>query len=165
MLLSDDAFRRLCMARALLRDLREPAPSIRDVAREVRISHFHFIRQFEALFGITPHQFRIQWRVDRAKRLLAGGQHSVTEVCLEVGMSSLGSFSDLFARRVGSAPSSYRVRAQVSPPQELYPGCLSLMACLPDGAFRNFEEAREMDLPLECEGGNHENQTDQHHGG
>jgi len=69
------------------------------------MSPFHFIRQFEAVFGATPHQFRIQTRLDRAKQLLALSDYSVTDVCLEVGFSSLGSFSDLFARRVGAPPS------------------------------------------------------------
>jgi len=71
----------------------------------VHISPFHFIRQFEALFGLTPHQFRIQSRLDHAKHLLAMGRTSVTDVSMEVGMSSLGSFSDLFARRAGATPS------------------------------------------------------------
>jgi AraC-like DNA-binding protein len=50
----------------------------------------------EALFGVTPHQFRIQTRLDAAKHLLATGHYSVTDVCMEVGFSSLGSFSALF---------------------------------------------------------------------
>ena len=121
--------------------------SIEHIAREVRISPFHFIRQFEAVFGLTPHQFRIQSRLERAKLLLAMGQHSVTEVCMEVGFSSLGSFSDLFRRRVGTTPSAYQRQARVlvqvpaTFPPDLFPGCLSLMGCLPPTAFRNFREA------------------------
>ncbi len=76
------------------------------------MSPFHFIRQFEALFGVTPHQFRIRSRLDHARRLLAADRHSVAEVCMEVGMSSLGSFSDQFTRRVGETPSEYRERAR-----------------------------------------------------
>ena len=146
MLLSHDAFRRLCLARDLLVDQSEPALPIKDIARQTGISHFHFIRQFEALFGTTPHQLRIQSRLDRAKLLLARGNHSVTDVCMEVGFSSLGSFSDLFARRIGEAPSVYQRRARLivpvgGIPQPLFPGCLSLMAYLPATAFRNFQEA------------------------
>jgi AraC-like DNA-binding protein len=146
-----EGFRRLCQARDLLRELREPSPSIADLAREVQISPFHFIRQFEAVFGVTPHQFRIQTRLDAAKRLLAMGQHSVTDVCMEVGFSSLGSFSALFTRRVGEAPSAYRrrVRAMVPVPgilpADLTPGCLSLMGRLSPSALansvRSFREA------------------------
>jgi AraC-like DNA-binding protein len=137
MLLRHEGFRRLCQARDLLRDAREPAPTIDQLAREVRISPFHFIRQFEAVFGVTPHQFRIASRIELAKALLAGGEHSVTDVCMEVGFSSLGSFSTLFARRVGETPSAYRrrIRTLVSVPgrrvAHLTPGCLSLMGMLP----------------------------------
>jgi AraC-like DNA-binding protein len=151
MLLRHEGFRRLCRARDLLRELREPSPSIAELAREVQISPFHFIRQFEAVFGVTPHQFRIQSRLDAAKHLLAMGHHSVTDVCMEVGFSSLGSFSALFRQRVGEAPSAYRrrVRAMVQMPgtlpADLTPGCLSLMGSLPPSAFansvRSFREA------------------------
>ena len=113
MLLAHDAFGRLCRAREMLREIREQRLSIPDIAREAGMSPFHFIRRFEALFGLTPHQFRIQARLDDAKLLLARGQHNVTEVCLEVGFESLGTFSDLFARRVGMTPSAYQRNARV----------------------------------------------------
>lgn len=106
------------------------------------MSPFQFIRQFHATFGETPHQFRIHARLDEAKRLLAVSDYSVTDVCMEVGFSSLGSFSDLFARRVGVAPSAYRrqLRSVMAVPgvlpRELTPGCLSLMAA----AFAIFEK-------------------------
>jgi len=58
-------------------------------SRELQISLFHFIRQLEAVFGVTPHQFRIRTRVEKAKRLPALGNHPVTDVCMEVGASSL----------------------------------------------------------------------------
>jgi len=151
MLVNHQAFRRLCLARDLLREVRDPSPSVVDLAREVRISPFHFIRQFEAVFGVTPHQFRIQTRLDAAKYLLATGQYSVTDVCLEVGFSSLGSFSALFMRRVGEAPSAYRRRVRTTVqvpgtlPAHLTPGCLSLMGHLSPSAFgnslRSFREA------------------------
>jgi AraC-like DNA-binding protein len=147
MLFQDDTFRRMCHARELLSELSEDAPSVGEVARAVAISRFHFIRQFQALFGLTPHQLRIQARMNEAKLLLASGQHSVTAVCMAVGFSSLGTFSELFKRRVGVSPSAYqrrwRVMGQV-PAQlarELGPGCLSLMGQLPSTAFRNFREA------------------------
>jgi AraC-like DNA-binding protein len=140
MLLRHEGFRRLCQARDRLRDGSDPSPSIPELARHAQISPFHFIRQFEALFGTTPHQFRIQSRLDLAKRLLACGKYSVTDVCMEVGFSSLGSFSTLFTARVGEPPSSYRqrLRAMIQVPEmrrELMPGCLTLMARLPVSAF------------------------------
>ncbi|MGK3961421.1 helix-turn-helix transcriptional regulator [Sorangium sp. So ce118] len=147
MLLGRDALRNLCRARDLLSEVHESRLSIEDVAREAAISPYHFIRQFEAVFGVTPHQYRIRRRLDLAKQLLAAGQHSVTDVCMEVGFSSLGSFSALFAQRIGVPPSAYRrrLRAMVQVPGrlpwELIPGCFSLMGRLPPDAFRSFREA------------------------
>jgi AraC-like DNA-binding protein len=146
-LIRPEVFQRLCQARETLTGDQEVAPSIEMVARSAGISPFHFIRQFEALFGSTPHQLRIRDRLDRARRLLAMGELSVTAVCMEVGFSSLGSFSDLFNRRVGEPPSSFRRRARSMVtvpgmlPRELFPGCLNLMARLPVSAFRSFREA------------------------
>jgi AraC-like DNA-binding protein len=124
---------RLSRARDLLSEIREPALSIRDVAREARMSPYHFIRLFEATFGSTPHQYRIQARLENAKRMLAIDNASVTEVCLESGFTSLGSFSDLFARRVGMPPSAYRryarpfIQSLGVMPHALQPGCFSMM--------------------------------------
>jgi AraC-like DNA-binding protein len=143
MLVARAAFLRLCRARDALTAAADdgPGPTVRAVARGVRISPFHFIRQFEALFGSTPHQFRIRARLEAAKRLLAAGRSSVTEVCMQVGFSSLGTFSDLFSRRVGETPSGYQRRLRAAPPA--FPGCLGLMGGLPEDAFRdrNFREA------------------------
>jgi AraC-like DNA-binding protein len=115
--------RRLCRARELLDELLP----VRTVAREVGISPYHFIRQFDAVFGETPHRYRTRQRIERAKLLLARGT-SVTDVCMEVGFSSVGSFSALFTRWAGVAPSQFR-----GTEAELHAGCLTL--------FRNFEEA------------------------
>ncbi len=147
MLLDASAFRRLCHARELLSTPGARGPTIREISQVVGISPFHFIRQFDAVFGATPHQLRIEARLERAKQLLALGERSVTEICLEVGFESLGSFSALFHRRIGESPSRYqrRVRALISVPRTLpvdaFPGCLSLMRHLPPGAFRNSREA------------------------
>jgi AraC-like DNA-binding protein len=138
--------KRLSRARDLLADASEGRRSVEDVARAIGISPFHFIRQFEVVFGVTPHQFRIQTRLDRVKLLLANGS-SVTEACMAVGFSSLGSFSDQFSRRVGMSPSSYRrrMRTLLQVPGNvgavLMPGCLNLMTQLPASAFRSFREA------------------------
>ena len=102
-MLTNDVFVRLCRARDMLREVDDCPLTIDDVAREAAMSPFHFIRQFSALFGVTPHQFRIQARLDRARHLLALGDDSVTDICMEVGFSSLGSFSALFARRIRDA--------------------------------------------------------------
>lgn len=135
-------FARLCRARDRLRETYDRPLSIRDIAKEAAMSPFHFIRRFEAVFGRTPHQFRIEARLDRARALLALSDYSVTDVCMEVGFSSLGSFSDLFARRVGAPPSAYRRRVRAVMhvpgvrPHAIAPGCLTLMGA----AFAIFEK-------------------------
>lgn len=137
---------RLSHARQRLADM-DDDPSIERIARELGLSPFHFIRRFEeAAFGVTPHQFRIQQRVERAKTLLASGR-SVTDACMEVGFSSVGTFSSLFTRRVGETPSAFRRRMRVvvqlrGSQAALVPGCLTLLAQLPASAFRSFQEAR-----------------------
>jgi AraC-like DNA-binding protein len=147
MLLRHAGFRRLCLARDMLMEQADELRSIADIARELRLSPSHLIRQFEAVFGVTPHQFRIESRLDLAKRLLASGEYSVTDVCMEVGFSSLGSFSTLFRTRVGDNPSAYQRRARAvfsvpgRPPLELFPGCLTLLAHLPSSAHSIFREA------------------------
>ena len=124
MVISPAVFRRLCRARAILETDGDPAWTIAGVAREVRLSRYHLIRCFRALFGVTPHQFRTNARLERAQQLLGDGR-SVTAACLTVGFSSPGSFSHLFARRIGVAPSAYRRRPFARGPA---PGCISLMA-------------------------------------
>jgi AraC-like DNA-binding protein len=146
-LIEHDLFQRLCRARELLAAEHAEPLSVRAVADAVAVSQYHFIRRFEQLFGATPGQFRLRARIERAKELLARGEHSVTENCMEVGFTSLGSFSTRFRARVGVMPSAYRrekrvlVQVRGVLPPELAPGCLSLMARLPSSAFRNSREA------------------------
>lgn len=101
------AFRQLCRARDLLADVGSMHLGIADAAREANLSLFHFIRRFARVFGETPHRFRTRERLKVAQGLLAR-ECSVTEACLHVGFSSVGSFSTLFAREVGMSPAAYR---------------------------------------------------------
>jgi AraC-like DNA-binding protein len=132
-MLHHDTLLRLCQARDRLCQAGEGALPVRYVAADLGMSQFHFIRLFKAVFGETPKQCQVRARMDRAKQLLMLTDTSVTDICLEVGFSSLGTFSAAFARRVGLPPSSYRGRVRpmvVEPgvmPREFAPGCLSLM--------------------------------------
>ena len=80
------------------------------VARAALMSTAHFSRQFRATYGETPYSYLMTRRIERAKALLRRGDLSVTEVCLEVGCASLGSFSASFTRIVGETPTAYRAR-------------------------------------------------------
>ncbi len=96
------------------RDLidREYATQLRvgTLARTALMSTAHFSRQFNATYGETPYAYLMTRRIERAKALLRRGDLSVTEVCLEVGCTSLGSFSARFTELVGETPTAYRAR-------------------------------------------------------
>jgi AraC-like DNA-binding protein len=80
------------------------------LARAALMSTAHFSRQFRAAYGETPYAYLMTRRIERAKALLRRGELSVTEVCMEVGCSSLGSFSARFTELVGETPTAYRAR-------------------------------------------------------
>src|SRR5690349_844470 len=99
------------------------------LARAALMSTAHFSRQFRATYGETPYSYLMTRRIERAKLLLRRGDLSVTEVCLEVGCTSLGSFSARFTALVGETPTAYRARdhsALVS-----VPGCVAKDATRP----------------------------------
>jgi len=107
-LVNDETFRRLCRARDLLAAGYQSQILLDSAAREACLSPFHFHRLFRSTFGETPHGFLTRRRMDRARHLLASGEMTVTEVCLEVGYSSLGSFSSKFQSMVGVPPTQYQ---------------------------------------------------------
>jgi AraC-like DNA-binding protein len=80
------------------------------LARTALMSSAHFSRQFRAAYGETPYGYLMTRRIERAKALLRRGDRSVTEVCMEVGCTSLGSFSTRFTKLVGETPTAYRLR-------------------------------------------------------
>ena len=129
-----ELLRRLCESRDLLRNWEDLPLPVSAVARRSGLTPFHFIRLFRAMFGETPRQYRSRAQIERAKHLLILTGLSVTDVCMAVGFSSLGSFSALFSRRVGMSPSEFQRRyRRASAPQQqlpasLIPGCLSLMS-------------------------------------
>jgi AraC family transcriptional regulator len=90
--------------------LAEPL-TLEDIASIACLSTNHFLRAFKAAFHCSPHQFLTAQRIAAARRLLERTELPVTEICLQVGFSSLGSFSHLFTRRVGLSPVTYRQAA------------------------------------------------------
>jgi AraC-like DNA-binding protein len=96
---------------------------VAELARAALMSPAHFSRQFRAAYGETPYAYLMTRRIERAKALLRSGELSVTDVCLAVGCTSLGSFSARFTQVVGETPTAYRARNH----EELVsvPGCIA----------------------------------------
>jgi transcriptional regulator GlxA family with amidase domain len=127
----DASIVRLCRARDLIRDFLDEPVSLEECAVEAGLSPWHALRAFRAAFGETPKEFHTRLRLDRAKHLLTTTSHSVTEVCFDVGFSSLGTFSTLFRKRVGYSPNEFRrqVRGYVTVPGKypwvMIPSCFA----------------------------------------
>ena len=100
--------RRLLRARdAMDRAYAEPL-DVRDVAAVAHVSPAHFSRSFRAVFGETPHRYLQRRRVERSMFLLRETDRSVTDICFDVGFTSLGTFSRTFREIIGETPSGYR---------------------------------------------------------
>jgi AraC-like DNA-binding protein len=93
------------------------------LARAALMSPAHFARQFRASYGETPYAYLMTRRIERAQALLRRGDVSVTEVCMAVGCSSLGSFSARFTQIVGETPTAYRSRDHAA--LAGVPGCVA----------------------------------------
>ncbi len=107
----EESNRRMLRARdAMDRDFAQPL-DISALAKTAYVSEAHFIRTFRATFGETPHRYLQRRRVERAMFLLRETERSVSDICLDVGFSSLGTFSRTFTAIVGEPPTTYRWRA------------------------------------------------------
>ncbi|WP_233225645.1 helix-turn-helix domain-containing protein [Amycolatopsis sp. CA-126428] len=84
------------------------------LARVAHVSAVHFSRTFRATFGETPHRYLQRRRVERAMFLLRSGDRNVTDICVEVGFTSLGTFSRTFRDIVGESPTAYRRRGPLA---------------------------------------------------
>src|SRR6266516_8165411 len=109
----EESNRRMLRARdAMDRTYGQPL-DVPGLARIVHVSEAHFIRTFRATFGETPHRYLQRRRVERAMFLLSGTRRSITDICLDVGFNSLGTFSRTFSEIVGETPTDYRARGDV----------------------------------------------------
>ncbi len=122
------------------RDYAQPL-DVPALARGALMSPGHFSRSFRAAFGETPYSHLMTRRIERAKALLRLGHLSVTEVCMAVGCTSLGSFSTRFTELVGESPSDYRARDHGA--AAVIPACVTKIATRP---VRN-REASAADRP------------------
>jgi AraC-like DNA-binding protein len=98
------------------------------MARAALMSPAHFSRRFRAAYGETPYAYLMTRRIERAKALLREGV-SVTDTCVAVGCTSLGSFSSRFTEIVGQTPSQYRSRDHRD--LEVVPACVSMVTTRP----------------------------------
>jgi transcriptional regulator GlxA family with amidase domain len=118
----EDLNRRMLRARDAMDRAYAGPLDIPAVARMAHVSQAHFIRTFRATFGETPHRYLQRRRVERAMFLLRGTQRSVTDICLDVGFTSLGTFSRSFRVIIGEAPAVYRQRGPIKP----VPNCFAM---------------------------------------
>jgi AraC-like DNA-binding protein len=117
-------------ARHLLRakdlaDARYAEPlEVDDLARAAGLSKAHFSREFRRAFGDSPHAYLLTRRLERAAALLRTTDHSVADICLSVGLRSIGSFTTSFTRAFGVSPTAYRAEHPPAASRALVPGCV-----------------------------------------
>ena len=129
---AEDLNRRLLRARDAMDRAYAGPLDVAAVAAVANISEAHFIRCFRATFGETPHRYLQRRRVERSMFLLRETGRSVTDICLDVGFASLGTFSRTFRQIVGETPSAYR--SGHGP--VVAPHCVQLTAMRPRSAAR-----------------------------
>jgi AraC-like DNA-binding protein len=130
---TEDFNRRLLRARDAMDRSFAEALDVRTVAAVAHVSPAHFSRSFRAVFGETPHRYLQRRRVERSMFLLRETERRVTDICFDVGFTSLGTFSRTFREIVGESPSDYR---QGHGPI-VAPHCVQLAAMRPRGMARD----------------------------
>ena len=95
-----------------------------DLARTAGLSRAHFSREFKRAFGESPHAYLLTRRLERAAALLRTTDRSVADICLSVGLQSIGSFTTSFSRTYGRSPTAYRAEHPPASQAALVPGCL-----------------------------------------
>jgi AraC-like DNA-binding protein len=128
---SSEVLERLTRARNFI-DLCYDLPlNLDEISSHACFSRYHFLRLFRQAFNITPHQYLVERRIERAKELLSADDLRVTDVCFEVGFQSLGSFSSLFRKSVGHPPITYREKSrETQAAKRQVPGCFLVMCKL-----------------------------------
>jgi AraC-like DNA-binding protein len=95
-----------------------------DLARAARLSPAHFSREFARAFGETPHRYLLTRRLERAAALLRTTDRSVADICMTVGLRSVGSFTTSFGRMYGLSPTAYRARYPPAAERARVPSCV-----------------------------------------
>jgi AraC-like DNA-binding protein len=116
--------RHLLRARDLV-DARYAEPlGVDDLARAAGLSRAHFSREFRRAFGESPHAYLLTRRLERAAALLRSTDRSVTSICFDVGLRSVGSFTTSFTRTYGKTPTAYRASFPPASQHVLIPACV-----------------------------------------
>lgn len=111
-----------------------------DLARAAGLSRAHFSQEFRRAFGESPHAYLLTRRLERAAALLRNTDHSVADICVDVGLESVGSFTTSFRRMYGMSPTEYR---RSFPPASMFarvPSCVLRAYSRP--RHRTFREDR-----------------------
>ena len=120
---------------------REPL-EVPTLARAAHLSPAHFSREFRRAFGETPHRYLLTRRLERAAALLRNTDHSVADICLDVGLRSVGSFTTSFTQTFGVSPTAYRA-AHPPATRARIPTCVLLAWARPQSSsFREDRGAR-----------------------
>ena len=108
-----------------LADSRYAEPlEVEDLARAAGLSKAHFSREFRRAFGESPYVYLLTRRLERAAALLRNTDYSVAEICLEVGLQGVGSFTTSFKRMYGMTPTAYRAAAPPAAAHAVVPACV-----------------------------------------
>jgi len=97
-------YRRIVQAKLFIDQACCDPINLDEIANEACFSKFHFIRLFKRIYGVTPHQYCMERRIEAAKALLKSGRYTIIQACYEVGFESVTSFVALFKRQVGRTP-------------------------------------------------------------
>jgi AraC-like DNA-binding protein len=95
-----------------------------DLAQAAGLSRAHFSREFRRVFGEAPHSYLLTRRLERAAAMLRGTDRTVIEICLSVGLQSVGSFTTSFTRTYGLSPTAYRAKFPPASQKALVPACV-----------------------------------------
>ena len=113
---------------------------VADLARAAGFSRAHFSREFRRAFGESPHTYLLTRRLERAATLLRSTDRSVADICFDVGLQSVGSFTTTFTRIYGMSPTAYRAALPPAADHALIPACVLRAYGRP--RYRTFREDR-----------------------
>jgi AraC-like DNA-binding protein len=126
--LTKDIYQRIATAKIFIDENYYESIGLEEISQQAFLSRFHFHRLFTKIYRSTPHRYLTQKRIEKAKQLLAENK-AINDVCSEVGFESIGSFSTLFKKEIGFAPTYYRNIAwlrkqeQKKQPKKFIPHC------------------------------------------